>query len=74
MKLADWRVRQGLSQPDLAKKLNTTPKTISSWENGHTIPGREDMARIHRETGEAVSANDFYGLGADALDPDCAPA
>lgn len=30
------RDRKGISQIDLAKRINTTQKSISQWENGHT--------------------------------------
>ena len=30
--LRDWRARVGLSQTQLARRLETTPTTISRWE------------------------------------------
>jgi transcriptional regulator with XRE-family HTH domain len=32
------RVNRGLTQNDVAQALNVTKKTVSSWENGKTVP------------------------------------
>lgn len=32
------RKAKGISQKELAQKLNTTQQTVSSWEIGRTIP------------------------------------
>lgn len=62
MKLDEWRKSKGLSQPDLAKQLGVTIKTVSSWENGNSIPGRDDMVKIHTLSEGQVEPNDFYAL------------
>lgn len=33
----------GLSQKDVAKSLNVSNKTISSWENGKTFPSADKI-------------------------------
>lgn len=38
VRLTEWRLRNFLSQEALAPYLGVTPQTISSWENGHTLP------------------------------------
>lgn len=36
------RINVGLTQEELAKKLNITPQTLSSWENYETnIPAKQ---------------------------------
>jgi transcriptional regulator with XRE-family HTH domain len=43
------RVRQGLSQDELAKRLGIDPTTLASWETGRHRPSRKSlelMARI----------------------------
>ena len=37
-KIKTCRMESGLSQEDLAEKLDTSRQTISSWENGKTYP------------------------------------
>lgn len=36
--ISDNRKKQGLSQKELAKKLNVTDKAISKWERGLSFP------------------------------------
>lgn len=36
--ISDSRKKQGLSQKELAKKLNVTDKAISKWERGLSFP------------------------------------
>lgn len=36
--ISDNRKKQGLSQKELAKKLNITDKAISKWERGLSLP------------------------------------
>lgn len=38
MSLKAARVNKGLTQEELAKKVNVTKKTVWSWENGNTKP------------------------------------
>ena len=40
------RKRQGLSQQDLAKKVNVSNKTISKWECGNSLPDIESLDKI----------------------------
>lgn len=35
-----------LSQKDLAKKLNTTSKTISHWETGYSEPSIQQLIEL----------------------------
>lgn len=45
-KIRDGRLKIGLSQEDLAEKLDTTRQTISSWENGKTYPGIQTITSL----------------------------
>ena len=51
------RVNVGLTQEDVAKKLNKSENTIVNYENGKSTP---DI-----ETGKALAA--LYGLSVDDL-------
>lgn len=45
-KLYDLRKRNGLSQEELANKLNVTRQTISKWELGESTPDMEKLIMI----------------------------
>jgi len=48
-KISDLRKQQGLTQEELAEKLEITAQAISKWENGHTLPETvllPDLAQI----------------------------
>ena len=42
-RLRDLREEHGYSQLDLAKKLNKSQNTISSWETGRTMPKMKEL-------------------------------
>ncbi|MGM0215024.1 helix-turn-helix transcriptional regulator [Enterococcus sp. AZ109] len=44
--LSKIRTERGISQEQLAKKLNVSQKTISSWEIGRTNPKPHQMQHI----------------------------
>jgi len=39
----ELRVKNGLSQDDLAEKVFVTRQAVSRWENGETVPGTETL-------------------------------
>ena len=41
--LLDLRMKNGLSQDDLAEKVFVTRQAVSRWENGDTVPGTETL-------------------------------
>ena len=51
------RAERGLTQKDLADKLNISLKTISHWETGYTEPS---LAQL-------VMLADFYSVSLDEL-------
>ncbi len=47
-KLIKLRKSQGLSQEDLAEKLNVSRQAISRWEGGSAMPDAENILKISR--------------------------
>ncbi|MCH5156503.1 MAG: helix-turn-helix transcriptional regulator [Clostridiales bacterium] len=41
-----WRTSQGLSQKELAKKINVSFQTISHWETGYAIPSIDELVAL----------------------------
>lgn len=64
MRLAEWRIGQGLTQAELAEKLGCEQSFISQIERAADpmIPRRRWMLAIYRFTFGAVTPNDFYNL------------
>lgn len=53
-----YRENAGLTQADLAKKLNLNPVTVSGWETGRKEPGfsvLEEMAAVY-----GIDVSDFF--------------
>ena len=48
---------------EIARELNTTAATISRWQNGKSIPTRNQMTKIMRWSRGNVMPNDFYSIG-----------
>jgi len=46
LKLEEWRVRNGLSQSDVAKVAEVNPATIWKWEHGTAQPRMHNLSRI----------------------------
>jgi ribosome-binding protein aMBF1 (putative translation factor) len=49
------RLARGLSQKQLANKLNITAKTINSYESGSAIPDYQLLRKISNELGVKLS-------------------
>ena len=60
-RLKELRVERKLSQADLAKELNVSQRSISSWETGFRQPDFETLERIAKFFD--VSADYLLGLG-----------
>ena len=58
------RKAAGVSQKELAERLQVRQKDISRWENGAHAPGLEMFAKICRELN--ASADEILGLKKDA--------
>lgn len=57
VKLLKIRLKQGISQEELAEKLEVSRQTISKWENGVVRPSAENLIRL----------SEVYGIPIDAL-------
>lgn len=58
MTLADFLIREGLSQSDFAGKLGVTQATVSRYVGGR-MPRKTKLEAIRDITGGAVTADDF---------------
>ncbi len=65
--LTKFRKRCGLTQGQLASKLNVTPQAVSKWENG-SLPDTEFLPKIAGILG--VSIDVLFGLAEDRAEPD----
>ena len=46
--LHELRIKNGLSQDDLAEKVYVTRQAVSRWENGETVPNTEALKLLSR--------------------------
>lgn len=44
--IKNFRIKQNLTQKELAEHLNVTSSTLSRWENGSRIPSDEDVDNV----------------------------
>ncbi len=65
--LTKFRKRSGLTQGQLASKLNVTPQAVSKWENG-SLPDTEILPKLAVILG--VSIDVLFGLAEDRDVPD----
>lgn len=61
--ITKYREKAGLSQKELAKRLNVTPSRISNWEQGANCPTIEILFEVCKILN--VSINDIYGVYPD---------
>lgn len=61
------RTEKGMTQDQLAEKLNVTRQAISNWETGKTQPGIETLTTIATHLGISVETL-IYGRARPALD------
>ena len=65
--LTKYRKRCGLTQGQLAEKLNVPPQAVSKWENG-SLPDSEFLPMIACALG--ISLDVLFGLAEERDDPD----
>lgn len=53
--IKNLRKAKGLSQDELAAKLNVVRQTVSKWENGLSVPDSEMLIKIAEELDTSVS-------------------
>ena len=62
-RIVSARMKAGLTQADIAQKLNVTPQTISAWERGVKTPKLDTILRICNaigcDTSEILNTVDF---------------
>ena len=46
--ILELRTKKGLSQEELAEKINVTRQAVSRWENGETIPNTETLKLLSK--------------------------
>lgn len=71
-RIKNLRVALGLSQSELARRLNVTPQAVQQWENGKNEPRGK---RVDELAKELLSTKEFLYTGfkvADAKDADTA--
>ncbi len=66
-KLAAFRKRCGMTQSQLAAKLNVTPQAVSKWENG-SLPDSEFLPKLAEILG--VSIDSLFGVKHEQELPD----
>jgi ribosome-binding protein aMBF1 (putative translation factor) len=47
-RIKKWRLKQGLFQRDLAKKIGVDEMTIVNWEKGETKPIKQYLERLEK--------------------------
>lgn len=62
--IADYRKKAACTQEQLAGELHVTRQTVSSWENGRTLPDVETLANVAAALGVSVEEL-IYGKRAD---------
>lgn len=62
--IAKYRELAGMTQKELAKRLNITPSRVSNWEQGANCPTIDILFEVCEALG--VSINDIYGIYPDA--------
>ena len=55
--IQDLRKRKGLSQEELAEKIDVSRQAVSKWENGSSVP---DVEKI-------IALSDFFQVSTDYL-------
>ena len=62
MKLNDFLSSNQMTMANFANAVGTTTATISRVADGHVMPQKSLLERIHKETGGLVTPNDLAGL------------
>lgn len=72
MTLRDWLKKQGMTPTAFARLMGVSHSTVLRYLSGDRIPEKDVMERIARETGGAVTPNDFFDLAPALPDADSA--
>lgn len=66
MQLKDWLDQEGLKPAHFAPRIKRSAEAVRRYALGERIPDKATMPLIVRETGGAVTANDFFEIGLEA--------
>ncbi len=69
-KLAFLRTKSGLTQADVAEKMDVSRQAVSRWELGDSLPSSENLRQLSRLYGVSVD----YLMNDDAPEPESAVA
>jgi transcriptional regulator with XRE-family HTH domain len=58
--LRRWRIAEGLSLTQAAKRIGVPKSAWCAWEYGRAIPNRAYMTQLRCLTGNKIDANSFY--------------
>lgn len=64
MTLAEFMKAEGMSDVELAAKVNRDRSNILRWRNGVTKPDFDALVALEKISGGRVTATDFAGEGA----------
>lgn len=70
MQLSSYLKKSGVTAAEFAKRIEVDKTTVYRYIRGERIPNRDALSKIMKETDGAVTANDFFCLG--AADSECA--
>ena len=62
------RARAGLTQAELAQRINTTQSVIARLESGHVMPTTRTLGKIARATGSRLKISFEPRIGAQPRD------
>lgn len=61
MRLEEWMRQNRVTQAEFGARVGVGQDAVSRWASGSRTPRPDHMAQIRRETGGAVTADDFIG-------------
>lgn len=62
MVLNDYLKEEKLSISKFSRRLGLCEATVNAWKHKGTIPTKELMIKVYKETNGKVTPNDFYGI------------
>ncbi len=67
-KIRNLRKAAGMTQEELAERMNVSPQAVSKWENGHCLPETAVLPRLARILGSSIDEILNIGNGEDEND------
>lgn len=68
-----YRMEKGMTQDQLAEKLNVTRQAVSNWETGKTRPNLETLTALGEHFGISVEELIYGRTGRVDISPDSVP-